>query len=305
MAYEVEALVESPAPQSPRAEIAFKEERVLSPYQSTARSPMNAPSVGQSDIARESLEETRAPEETVRLSPQMALIAKREQKFRLQQQEFEKKRSLLAQKEAEIAQFVQMKQKLEAKDYSALDGLVEYDEYSQYKLNRLNGTDPTQEELRKLSAKTNELEKSMQDNVTKQFEAAVDERRTAARELVESTPDYPKIKKAKAHEVVVQHILDTWENDNQELSIKQAAKEVEEILSERAKQWASLIEEEKPLEEKKNLPPLKQGLKTLTNQVIAREGNRPAPKSLYHMSDSERWAEARRRAEEKMQSQNR
>ncbi len=44
--------------------------------------------------------------------------------------------------------------------------------------------------------KVAEIEKNSQENVEKQFEAAVQERRTAAKELVDQGTDYPKIKKA-------------------------------------------------------------------------------------------------------------
>ena len=154
------------------------------------------------------------------------------------------------------------------------------------------------------------MEKFSQENVSKQYEAAVSERRLAANKLVTEGDKFPRIKKAGATEAVVQHILDTWEHDNEELSVEQAAQEVEEILVEKAKEWAALLEEEKaaaeveaPPSEKKQLPPInKPSVKTLTNQVTASDFK--PKKSFQGMSDSERWAEARRRAEERM-SQNR
>lgn len=308
MSYEKEAIVSNPSAIPVQSASVMKEEMTYDPYRGrTARTAL-PPSIGQGDKGEGTAPvESGATEETVKLSPQVAALARKEQRFRQQQQEMEKERASIAAEKEEIAQLKAMKAKLAAKDYSGLDGLVDYNEYSQYQVDKLNGSDPVAEEIKRLNGKLNDLEKSTQDNVTKQFEAAVSERRTATNALIESSPEFPRIKKAKAQEAVVKHILDTWENDSQELSIEQAAKEVEQLLVEKAKQWAALLEDEKEAVvegEKKQLPPLKQGLKTLTNQVTAGDIKRPA-KPLHHMSDSERWAEARRRVEEKLQQQKR
>lgn len=323
MAYEREAISQIATPNAPVATPPplMKEERVVSPYgrpkpklaQANEGTPLppataEAPSTGQIDkVGEEESEETKSPEESVKLSPQLAALARKEQRFRQQQQALEKERLAIEAEKTELAQLKAMKEKLAAKDYSGLEELgVDYNEYSQYQINKLNGSDPVQSELKKLNDKVSEIEKSAQDQVTKQFEAAVNERRLAAKELIEKSTEFPRLKKAGATEAVVKHILDTWEHDSKELSIEQAAKEVEEVLVEQAKEWAALLEDDKevadatPDEEKKPLPPLKAGLKTLTNQVTAGELKR-TPKPYHTMSDSERWAEARKRAEEKLQ----
>lgn len=317
MSYEREAMPDS-VNVNPAAQAApiMREERTLNPYQPRPTSrgtppptyPTPPPPVGQADTTKETA--ALPTEEQVRLSPQVAALARREQKFRQEQAALAKEKAQMDAERAEIAQLKAMKEKLAAKDYSALDGLVDYNEYSQHAVNRLNGTDPVQEEIKKLNGKLSEFEKQAQENVTRQFEAAVQERRNAALDLVNKGDSFPSIKKANAHEAVVQHIMDTWEHDSKELSVEQAAKEVEEILLERARQWASLLEEKKAettttptAGEKKQLPPLKPALKTLTNQVTAGDFGRPRP--LHMLSDNERWAEARRRAEAKLQSQSR
>src|ERR1700721_3619509 len=89
-----------------------------------------------------------------------------------------------------------MKAKLAAKDYSALDGLVDYNDYSGYQVNKLNGTDPVQAEISKLNTKISEMEKQAQDNTSKQFDAAVNERHIATAQLLESKPtEYLRAKK--------------------------------------------------------------------------------------------------------------
>lgn len=304
MGYEVQAIdVPSGAPSAPSQPI-MREERVVSPYQ--VGNPKT--SIGQYDKVERSQApvEPRPSEETVRLSPGAQALARRELKFRQQQQALEKDRASVASERAELAQLRAMKEKLQAKDYSSLDGMVDYNEYSQYQLNKMQGHDPRAEEFNLLKGKTESLEKMMQQNIETQFEAAVAERRTATAELVDNTDKYPRIKKAKAHEAVVQHILDTWEHDSKELSIEQAAKEVDSILLEKAQQWKSLLEDENEAvtqDPRKSLPPLKpQGLRTLTNQVTAGDLNRPRKSYSQMSSDSERYEAARMRALEKLQT---
>jgi hypothetical protein len=282
------------SPVVPQSSPSMREERVIDPY---AIKPTRLS--GQPDTNKGIEDKT---EGTVRLSPQVALLARREQKFRQQQQALERERATLAAEKQEIAQLRAMKEKLDAKDYSGLDGLVDYNDYSQYQVNRLNGANPVDDEIKRLNGKIADIEKNSQQNIERQFEAAVQERRIATAELVDKTANFPRIKRAKAQEAVVQHILQTWEHDSKELSIEQAAKEVEEILLEKAQQWSSLLAEEQEVEPKKQLPPLKQGLRTLTNQVTASDVTKRQRVSLQHLSETERWNEARKRAEEKLQN---
>jgi len=176
----------------------------------------------------------------------------------------------------------------------------------------LNGSDPNQEEFRNLKTKVDELEKFSEENVSRQYEAAVHERRVAAKDLVESKPEFATIKKANAQEAIVKHITDTYELDDEELSVEQAAKEVEMVLLEKAKQWAALLEEQKVEEvpvvspqAKKQLPPLKQGLKTLTNQVTAGDALKRPAKPYHLLNDADRYAQARELAQAKLQQQTR
>lgn len=310
MSYEVVA-IDSPTGAAPAqsSQPIMREERVLTPYQIQS----GKATIGQYDkIERQAPEESRSSEETVKLSPGAAALAKRELKFRQQQQALQKERAAVEAQKAEISQLRAMKEKLAAKDYSGLEGLVDYNDYSQYQVNKLQTADPNADQINQIRSKTESLEKMMQDNIEAQFNAAVAERRTATAELVGKSDQFPAIKKAgaQANEAVVQHILDTWEHDSKELTIEQAAKEVETILLEKAKQWSSLLEPKEDLLNqlpdrgmKKTLPLMnKSGLKTLTNQVTATALNQQTKKPYHSMSDAERWAEARRRAMDKLQT---
>lgn len=307
MAYTREAIAETNSAIPTQAPVIMKEESVFSPYGNPKSKLTAAPDVGRPDNDA-TPEETGTTEDTVKFAPQVAALARKEHKYRQQLQELKAKEVALEAEKAEIAELKALKSKLAAKDYSEVESLVNYDEYTQYLINKQSQTTPEQQALKKLEAEVEGVKKAHQDNVSKQFEAAVNERRVAAGKLLEGEAELPaskkaeRLKKGMAQEAIVQHILDTWEHESKEITVEEAAKDVEQILMEKAKTWASLLGEEKkeePADEKKQLPPLKQGLKTITNQVTAGDIKKPV-KSFQHMSDSERWAEARRRAEERL-----
>lgn len=304
MAYEKEAISSPATPAVAVTPSITREERVLEPYRSrtpVAKSAQPTAPIGQGNTTE------KPTAEAVALSPQMTALLRREQKFRQEQAALKAEKERLEAEKAEIVDLRTVKAKLAAKDYSALDSIVDYNEYAQFQLDRLNGTDPTKEAIKSLSSEIENLKKSQEENTSKLFEAAVAERRNAVKSLVETKPEYSALKKMNLQEAVVQHILDTWEHDSIELSPEEAAKEVQAEVLDRAKKMAAILEIEQasqgdqPAAEKKPLPAMKPGLRTITNQVTA--GEITQRKSLYGLSDQERWAEARRRAEAKLQKQ--
>jgi len=311
MAYETEALPGIPNNAMPAASpIEMREERTIEPYRKTttklASVNNEAPKTGQPNIGKESVaaETSPKPEETVTLSPQMAALARKEQKFRRDQQALKVEREAIEREKAEIAEFKAMKEKLAQKDYSGVEPLIDYNDYTRYQIEKAGSQDPVQEKFKNLEAKVDSVEKAHQEDISKRFEAAVNERRSQATQLVESNPDFAIIKRAGATEGIVQYILDVWEEKGVEPTIEEAAKEVKELLLERAQKTAELLKStesnEAPSDGKKELPPLKPGIKTLTN-TMAPTGEITRPKKPYSgMSDSERWKEARRRVEERM-----
>lgn len=314
MAYERSPIAETPSaiPNQPAAEM--RETREFTPFKGQRDkvvSTTNAPTTGQSTISKGALtnaatEEPVAQDESVKLSPQLAAIARKEQKFRQSEQALKARETELQAKLKRLEELEAFNARIEAKDFSAIEEKVKYDEYTNYLIEKDAKLSPEAEELKKLQAKVGDVEKALQDDVSKRFEAAVNERRKAVKSLVDSSSTFAAIKKAEATEHVVQHILDTWEQDGIDLSVEEAAKEVEEALREKAKKWSSLIAEDENLSSggevtgKKELPPLKAQIKTLTNNMAATGEIKRPVKSLAGMTDSERWAEARRRAEEKL-----
>jgi len=305
MSYEKSPVVDNSAINQSAPAPMMREEREIDPYahkRTTIKPPVN-PEIGQLPIKSEAprAEEPAKPEETVTLSPQVAALARNEQDLKAKAASLETER-------AEIAELKALKAKLAAKDFSGIEDLVKYDDYTQYLIEKSEASTPEQQALKALAAKVDGVEKAHKEDVEKRFEAAVNDRRKAVTSLVESNEEYSTIKELKMQEAVVQHILDTWENDSIDLSPEDAAKEVEAELLERAGKWASLskLKAKTPTEdEKKQLPPLKPGIKTLTNNMaVSGEIKRPL-RSFQNMSDSERYAEARRRAEEKLKQNER
>lgn len=309
MSYEKSAITESPSAIPSAAPLIMREEREVDPYRRTSGGGRNQiAATGQPNISSDKVspeEPKDVPAETVTLSPQMAALARKEQKFRREQQELRTREAQLQAERKEIDELKALKAKLQNKDYSGIEDLVKYEDYTNYLIEKESSLSPEQVELKRLQAKVDGVEKAQKDDVTKRFEAAVSERRKAVTSLVESNEEFSSIKELKMEEAVVQHILDTWENDNIDLSPEDAAREVEQELIERANKWTALSKLKAKsaapeAEEKKQLPPLKPGIKTLTNNMSATGEIKRPVKSFQHMNDQERYAEARRRAEERI-----
>ena len=301
MAYEVEAIA-SDTTSSP-AHSPMREERVVE-HRQMSRPPLKAAAPAQQTISKdgETPAAPVAPAETVTLSAGAAALARKEQKFRQQLQEFQAQQKALEAERAEIAELKALKAKLAAKDYSGLEKQIPYDEYTNYLIEKDSGSTPEQQQFKKLEAELESVKKAQAQDVEKRFEAAVQERRKAVQSLVETSPEFSSIKELKMQDAVVQHILDSWEHDNVDLTPEQAAKEVEEILVEKAKTWSTLSKlKSQSTEEKKNtLPPLKPVIKTTTNNMAATGEIKRVERSYQGMSDSERYKEAYRRAQEKL-----
>ncbi len=310
MSYEKSLISDSPSAIPTQQPSIMREDREIDPYRhSKATVKATEAQNGQANINSDkaipaATEET--PAETVTLSPHMAALARKEQKFRQNEQALKTREAALEKERAEIADLKALKAKIEAKDYSGLENLVKYEDYTNYLIEKESNLTPEQQALKKLEAKLEGLETSQKEDVSKRFEAAVNERRKAVVALVDTNEAYSSIKELKLQEAVVQHILDTWEHDNVDLSPEDAAKEVEAELIERAGKWSSLSKLKAKSDstvEQKQLPPLKPGIKTLTNNMAATGEIKRTAKSFQHMSDTERYEEARRRAVEKLQQQ--
>lgn len=267
------------------------------------RSPQNIDQVVTPEVSPAA--DSAAPAGSVKLSPQLSALARKEQAYRQREQALKEREKSLESRLAEAEQYSQLKAKIGSKDYSVAEALgLSYEEYTKYLLDKQTGEDPNAQKFKTLDDEIQALKKSQEDKATKEYEDTVADYKREIAKLVESSADFPKVKKAKKEDAVLQYILDSFDDDpNSDMTLEQAAKDVEQFLTEQAKQWASLIEEPKQEEVQPKLPPPRVGSKTLTQQMQGTSTTEIPKKSMQHMSDSERYEEARKRAIARLQQQ--
>jgi hypothetical protein len=226
------------------------------------------------------------------------VFARKEAKYKDQLAASERAR---AQADAELqalAELKSFKEKLAKKDYSELSQLVNYEEYTNFLIEQAGASDPAKAELNALKAEVASLKDTQKSEIDKLFDRVVSERRSEVKQIVSSNPELSTIKELGEEEAVVQHILDTYEADGIELTVAQAAKEVEEALLEQARTWTSLSK----LKPKEAAAPVQASPKvtTLTNDMQATGEIKRISKPLREISNiADRLREARLRLAEK------
>lgn len=238
--------------------------------------------------------------ESVKLSPQLSALARKEREVREREHAIKLKEKEIEDRLNGSKQFDDIKSSIQAKDFSKAEELgLSYEDYTQYLLQKQQTEDPQSQALKEIKAEIDSIKKGQEESAAKQYEATVAEYKEEISSLVDKDERFRSIKKLDRQDAVLQLILDSWEEDGSELSIEEAAKDVENYLVEHAKKMAALLEtpgtETASLPQKATLPPPRVTSKTLT-QNIAAVGTEPIRhKSLHQMSDHERYAEAFRR----------
>lgn len=249
--------------------------------------------------------ESATTEESVKLSPQLSAIARKEQAFR-QRDLTQKQRDKDFEQDLALAkEYKELKAKIEAKDYSEAEKMgIKYDDYVQYLIDKQNGEDPQLQKFKTLEDEIKALKKGQEEKETQEFEETVSAYRTEIASLTSSNPEFSTIKGKKAEEHVLQLIIDSWEEDDVQMTVEEACKDVEAALVADANSYLDLPKF-KPTVEEKKLPPPKPGVRTLTNQMQATSSEARPTKPLHSLSDGERYAEARRRVEARKLQQGR
>lgn len=249
-----------------------------------------------------SVETPKAPEaaapKAVTLSPQLTAIARKEAAVRKQEQALKAEREAIQAEKAEIAKIRELKAKIEAKDYSFLDEAgVKYEDWTNYLLAKGEEQKPETQEIKAIRAELEEVKNSQKQEIDKRWEATVGQYKAEIKKLVTSNPEFITIKEENAEEYVLKHILDTFEEDGDTLTIEDAAKEIEEALVERALKATNLTKvkaKSAPKEvtasepEKKTLPPPQ--VRTLTNRAATEVpvSNTATAKQMQHLSPQQR-----------------
>ncbi len=252
-------------------------------------------------------------EESVRLSPQLSALARKEQAFRQREQALKEREKAIESKLTDAERFETLKTKLSEKDYSEAEALgLNYEDYVKYVLEKQGGEDPVQTELKALRAELQSFKKGAEESAAGQYEETISEYRKEITKAVTSDPDFSSIKNlegitgVKGEEAVLQLIIDSFEQDDEELTVADACKQVEDYVMSLGQKFQALPklkpkDEEIPQEVERVLPRPMVG-KTLTNDMTTVNEKRPF-KSLQHLSENERYAEARRRVLERRQQQ--
>lgn len=252
----------------------------------------NTPSTGQSGIS----DETQA--RAVTLPPDQTALARKQQKFQSELAAFKAEKAKFEAEKANHVPKSDFQAKLQANAADALKELgTDYETLTRLLLEQANGADP----LREMRAELDQLKASQEQNVNAQYEATLKQYKAEVQHLVsKDTKSFFLIDKEKAHDAVVQHIVDTWEADpDQVLTVEEAARDVEEFLREEAKKKKALLEElEGPpvdAQKEKTLPPPRAAAKTLSSQMETTPTRAPQ-NQFQHLSMKERIAEAVKRA---------
>ena len=256
-------------------------------------------------VRTEAAAEPAVTEESVKLSPQLSALARKEQAYRQREQALKDREKALEDKLKDAEQFSSLKTKLSAKDYSEAEALgLSYEDYTKYSVDKLNGEDPNQVAIKKLSDEIETLKKDKEEAAAQAFDDTVKEYKKQIGILATTNPEYSGFK-GKYEEHILQYILDAWE-DGVEVTIEESAKEVVAHLKAEKAELDQLFKSPEVAKEagaEKTLPPPKPGLKTLTQQITTGSEKRPL-KSLQYLSESERYAEARRRVLERREKGN-
>jgi hypothetical protein len=236
-------------------------------------------------------------EESVTLSPKVSAIARKEQAIRAREKALVQKEKEQAEKLAKAEKYEQLKAKIANKDYSALDEEgVAYEEYVKHELNKEASKDPSQERIKKLEEETAALRKAQEESVVKEYQANQALWKQEIVKVVSENPEFSTIKKAGKEDLVLQHINESFEEDDIELSVEEASKDIEEALKEKAKEWAALLETGEKVPEAKVLGAPKTKINTIT-QNMTTTSQAVKSKPFHLMSEHEQIQEAIRRVQ--------
>jgi hypothetical protein len=247
--------------------------------------------------AEEAPEVAAAPEESVTLSAKVSAIARRDQAQRAKERQIIEREKSLAEKLAKAEKYEQLTAKLAAKDYSAVDELgINYEEIVKHELNKEAAKNPEQERVRQLEEKLQALEKAREEDSVKEYQANQALWKEAIVKAVTENEDFSTIKALAAEDIVLKHINDSFEEDGVELTVEQAAKEIEDALLERADKFSSVPKLKNKVPDAKVLGAPKTSVKTIT-QNMTTTPKTVVSKPFHLMSESEQIAEAIRRVQ--------
>jgi hypothetical protein len=244
-------------------------------------------------------------QEEVQLSPKLTAIARKEQAQRAKEKAFADKERSFSEKMSDAEKFHALKKRLADKDYTALDELgISYEEYVKHEINKESSKDPAQAKVKELEERLEALQKAQEEKEVQDYETNQSLWKQEIKKAVDENPEFSTIKDLGAYEIVLQHVNDSFEEDGVELTVEEAAKEIEEALVAKAEKFASVTKIKNKAQGPKVLgAPPKPTVKTIT-QNLTTTPKTSASRPFHMLSESEQIAEAIRRVQaEKLKRQ--
>lgn len=244
------------------------------------------------------------PEETIALSPKLTALARKEQAQRRRESEFAQREKSLADRLAKADRFDDLQSKLAKKDFSAAEELgMTYEQYTEYLLKKQASEDPGEQRYRNVESKLEQLQKAQEEQTVQEYQANQKLWKQEIAKTIEDNADFSTIKELGLQHIVLKHINDSFDEDGVELTVDQAAKEIEDAVIARAEKFASVSKIKKKFEEApKTLGPPKTSPKTITqNMTVTSE--KPKSKPFHMLSEREQWEEAARQVQAKRLAQ--
>lgn len=195
------------------------------------------------------VEETKTQSTSDQLSPQYAMLAKKERALRLKSQEIKSKEDAFKAKEEEYQSKYIQKDRLTSDPLSVLNELgVSYEQLTSLILSQGTPEQAAQNSsVQKLEAEIRAIReaqdadrKAIADQQSKAYQNALSQIRNEARSLVDSDPDFEVTRETKSVGQIVELIERTYNEDGVLLSVEEAARQVEDYLVERHEKFARL-----------------------------------------------------------------
>jgi hypothetical protein len=230
------------------------------------------------------------------LSSQYAILARKEKALRQREQQLKaREEALKSAKPAEelppqtpkSAEFDPSKyvdkERLAKDPFTVLNEMgLSYEQLTELALNApkpeqlalMNEINTLKNELKALKGETENTKKTFEESQQQQYKQAVNQIKAEARSLITHDPQFETIKATDSIDDVVELIEQTFKQDGVLLTVEEAARQVEDYLTEEAVKLARLSKIQQKLAPKPSAPeqkptasPEKQPLKTLTNSV--------------------------------------
>lgn len=243
-------------------------------------------------------------EESITLSPKISAIARKEQAQRQREKDLANKERTFAEKMADAEKYRKLTEKLANKDYSAVDELnIPYEEIVKHELTKEAAKDPVKEEIQKLREENEAIRKSIVEKEHQEYQANQALWKKEVDKTIQETDEFPTLKIYGGEKAVLDHINDSFEEDGIELTVDEAAAQLEEAAyQDKLADYEKFLKVQEfksisKVSENKVLGAPKTAIKTITQNMTTTPKTSPASKPFHLMNEHEQIQEAIRRVQ--------